>query len=240
MLRALRWFLLLTIVAVALIEGKAAIDRHPQDWPWTAFDLDQPTGRYTAARIAALGEDPRQCRALLAAIGVRDRAAPERRAEAPCGFEDGIFILPGGARESRFAPAALVTSCPVASALLLWDKRTLQPAAERTLGSRVTLILHAGSYSCRRINGAEAGSWSEHATADAIDVLGFRLANGRTVSVRRDWAGGGAPSRFLHEVRDGGCRLFTTVLSPDYNAAHRDHLHLDTADRGRIGWTACR
>jgi hypothetical protein len=40
-------------------------------------------------------------------------------------------------------------------------------------------------------------------------------------------------------VRDGACRLFATVLSPDYNAAHRDHLHLDEAKRGAM-WRACR
>nr|MBA3526869.1 extensin family protein [Sphingomonas sp.] len=45
---------------------------------------------------------------------------------------------------------------------------------------------------------------------------------------------------FLREVRDGACRLFPTVLSPDYNAAHRDHLHLDVANRGTAGWTLCR
>ncbi|WP_114228723.1 MULTISPECIES: extensin family protein [Sphingomonas] len=240
MLRALRWFLVLTVIGIGIIEGKAAYDRRPQDFPWTAFDLDQPTGRFTAAKIAALGEEPRQCRALLAAAGVRDRAAPARRAGPTCGFADGMFILPGGARDSRLSPAGIVTSCPIASALLLWDRRTLQPAAAKLLGSPVAAILHAGSYNCRRINGAEAGAWSEHATADAIDVLGFRLADGRTVSIARDWRGSGREARFLHEVRDGGCGLFTTVLSPDYNAAHRDHLHLDTADRGPVGWNACR
>ena len=240
MLRALRWFFLLTVAAVCIIEGKAAYDRRPQEWPWTPFALDQPTGRFTAAKIAGLGDQPAECRALLAAANVSDRPAPRRRGGATCGFDDGVFILPGGARESRLVPGGLVTSCPVASALLIWDRRVIQPAAERTLGSPVTAILHAGSYSCRRINGAEAGSWSQHATADALDVLGFQLADGRTVSVLRDWPGDAAPARFLREVRDGGCRLFTTVLSPDYNAAHRDHLHLDTADRGAVGWTACR
>ncbi len=44
----------------------------------------------------------------------------------------------------------------------------------------------------------------------------------------------------LREVRDGACDLFATVLSPDYNAAHRDHLHLDQAERGEMGWRACR
>jgi len=240
MLRALRWFVVPTLLAIAIIEGKDAFDRRPQDFPWTTFELDQPTGRFTAAKIAALGEDPRQCRALLAATGVRDRAAPGRNAGPSCGFDDGIFILPGGARDSRLIPAGLVTSCPVASALLLWDERVIQPAAAEELGARVTAILHAGSYNCRRINGAEAGNWSQHATADALDVLGFRLADRRTISVLRDWRGDTPAARFLRRVRDGGCRLFTTVLSPDYNAVHRDHLHLDTADRGRVGWSACR
>ena len=36
-------------------------------------------------------------------------------------------------------------------------------------------------------------------------------------------------------LRDGACGLFATVLSPDYNAAHRDHFHLDQAARGRFG-----
>ena len=44
----------------------------------------------------------------------------------------------------------------------------------------------------------------------------------------------------LREVRDGACDLFATTLSPDYNAAHRDHLHLDQAARGARGWRACR
>ncbi|MBU1256939.1 MAG: extensin family protein, partial [Alphaproteobacteria bacterium] len=38
----------------------------------------------------------------------------------------------------------------------------------------------------------------------------------------------------------GACDLFSTVLSPDYNKAHRDHFHLDQAERGATGWRACR
>ena len=32
---------------------------------------------------------------------------------------------------------------------------------------------------------------------------------------------------FLRQVRDGACRSFAAVLGPDYNAAHRNHFHLD-------------
>jgi hypothetical protein len=55
-----------------------------------------------------------------------------------------------------------------------------------------------------------------------------------------DWRGEGPEARFLREVRDGACGLFATVLSPDYNAAHRDHLHFDQAERGAFGWRGCR
>jgi hypothetical protein len=60
------------------------------------------------------------------------------------------------------------------------------------------------------------------------------------VSVVNDWTAGGAEAAFLREVRDGACRVFATVLSPDYNAAHRDHLHFDQAARGARGWRGCR
>jgi hypothetical protein len=116
----------------------------------------------------------------------------------------------------------------------------LQPAAERHFGARVVRIEHFGSYNCRRIYGRSQGDWSEHATANALDVAGLVLSDGTRASVIRDWKGEGPKARFLRDVRDGACRMFTTVLSPDYNAAHRDHLHLDLADRGAMGWRACR
>ena len=240
MRRAVLWFLLVTIAAVVFIEGRAWFDRHPQDLPWTDLRLEQPVGRFTASKLARLGSRPDQCRALLEEAGALDRPVPPRTSEAQCGYRDGMRVAGGGPRTANFSPAGLVTSCPVASALLLWDERVVQPAARRHYGTRVVSFTHAGSYSCRRLYGRQSGGWSEHATADAVDILGFSLGDGRNVSVLGDWRGADRDARFLHEVRDGACRLFTTVLSPDYNTAHRDHLHLDTADRGPGGWRACR
>jgi len=122
----------------------------------------------------------------------------------------------------------------------LWERAIVQPAALRHLGRRVTAIDHAGSYSCRRIGGGPEGRFSEHSTADAIDLTGFRLAGGGNVSVLRDWNGDPARAAFLRDVRDGGCRLFSTALSPDYNRAHADHLHFDQAARGAYGGRLCR
>ena len=116
----------------------------------------------------------------------------------------------------------------------------VQPAAEQILGKPVATIQHLGSYSCRRIYGRAEGNFSEHATADAIDISGFILEDGKRISVARDWRGEGKEAIFLRAVRDGACQLFSTTLSPDYNAAHHDHLHLDQAERGRLGGRLCR
>jgi len=223
------------LLVVALIEGSAYIAAHPQDVPWTELDLDQPIGRFTGPKLAALGEDPRRCRALLTDGGVADRPAATIAAVSPCGYADGMRLV----RNTDYRPAGLVTACPVAAALAVWERDVLQPAARRHLASRITAIDHAGSYSCRRIAGRSDGAYSEHATADAIDIMGVRTADGRRISVLRDWNGDPARAAFLREVRDGACRLFSTALSPDYNRAHADHLHFDQASRGAWGGRLC-
>ena len=107
------------------------------------------------------------------------------------------------------------------------ERQALQPAAREILGSEVAAIDHYGAYACRRVYGQGEGRVSEHAYANALDVAGFRLRDGRRVTVAADWSDQGEEGRFLRAVRDGACRTFGTVLGPEYNAAHRDHLHLD-------------
>ena len=239
MSKSIRRWLLLALAAitliVAIIEGSAWIAAHPQDVPWTELDLDQPIGRFTGPKLAALGEDPRRCRALLADAGIDDHVSATVTAAAPCGFTDGMRLD----RDPPFRPAGVVTACPVAAALALWERDVVQPAARRHLGTRVTGFDHAGSYACRRIGGGPEGRFSEHATADAIDITAFRLARGAPVSLLGDWQAESPRAAFLREVRDGACLLFSTTLSPDYNAAHADHFHLDQASRGAVGGRLC-
>ena len=216
------------------------VRRHPEHFPWTALDLDQPIGAFTGRKLAALTGDPVQCRALLARADSADVAAPPLVRDSNCGFDDGMRLMPAGARSVRYIPSRPVTSCPIAAALVMFDRDVLQPAARKHFGVAVASIVHAGSYSCRRLYGRSTGPFSEHATADAFDILGFRLAGGRRISVLLDWPGSGPEAAFLRDVRDGACGLFATVLSPDYNAAHANHLHLDQAERGEKGWRGCR
>lgn len=214
--------------------------RHPQDLPWTRLDLTQPVGLFTGRKLVALRDDFPQCRALLTRADVRYTVLPPVRGNtAQCNYTDGIRFSGGGPRRIGFYPASLGVACPVAAALVLWEWRAVQPAARARFGQAVATIEHFGSYNCRRIAGRDAAFWSEHATATAVDIAAFVLADGTRISVVRDWRGDGAKPAFLRDVHDGACGLFATVLGPDYNAAHRDHFHLDQAERS-LGWRVCR
>lgn len=219
-------------VALLVLIGQGFVaDRGARD-----LDPGDPIGPSTRARIARL--DGPGCERLLRRAGVAYHALPRRDRNPHCGIDDAVTWAADGSRRIDYAPAAPALACPLAASLSLWEWDVVQPAAVRSLGTTVAQIDHYGSYACRRLYGRASGDWSEHARAAAIDVAGFRLADGRRITVAADWHGTGPKAAFLHAVRDGGCRLFGTTLSPDYNAAHRDHLHLDVAQRG--GWGFCR
>lgn len=238
--RRLARALVVALVLVALICWYLVWTRaHPADSPFTELDLTQNIGMFTGRKIAGLAADTAKCETLLFRAGVRYRMLPPAGA-GQCAYDNAVRLRDGGALPAGFRPERLDVSCPVAAGLAVWEQQVVQPAAERILGARVTAIDHFGSYSCRRIYGRATGDWSEHARANAVDVAGFRLSDGRRITVVNGWNGTPKQQAFLRDVRDGACQLFATVLSLDYNAAHRDHLHLDQAARGELGWRACR
>ena len=238
-LRRVKIFLVLALAAFLAFLGWGYARSHPEDLPWTELDLTRPVGAFTGRKLAALGGESETCRTLLRRAGIRFVALPPSGSRQ-CGYGDAVRFSAGGALGMGYRPAGLGTSCQVAAALALWEWHVVQPAALRRFGTKVAAVEHYGSYSCRRIYGRTEGAWSEHASANAVDIAAFRLADGRRISLIGDWKGGGGRALFLRDVRDGACRLFATTLSPDYNAAHRDHLHLDQAKRGAMGWRACR
>ena len=100
-------------------------------------------------------------------------------------------------------------------------------------GQQVTRLDLAGSFACRSIAGGQRPS--QHSYANALDIVGFRLGDGRRISVLRHWPGEGDKARFLRLVRQAACERFNVTLGPDYNAAHRDHFHVDMGP-----WRMCR
>ena len=116
-------------------------------------------------------------------------------------------------------------SCALASRLDHFEREAVQKLAQEELGPRVVRIDQMGSFSCRGIGGRSR--LSQHALGLAIDIGGFRLSDGSTVSVQHDWNDPGPKGQFLRQLARRACRYFSVVLTPDSNADHYDHLHLD-------------
>jgi len=224
----------LLLIACLALAGRNWLHDHPGDNPWAPLALDEAPGWATSRKLAALRTDLATCHAFLARSGLPDDRRPATGAGA-CRREDRMALTIPGASLSPRHPES---TCGVDAALAWWLRHGVQPQAQAMFGSQVVRIEHLGTVNCRRIGNGDTGAWSEHATGNAIDVSAFVLANGRRIEVRRDWKGGVNDAAFLHVVRDEACKSFSTVLSPDYNAAHADHLHLDQANRV-AGWKAC-
>ena len=221
-----RWAIVFLLLGAAFVAGRAWLAEHPEHNPWAPLDLRDPPGWATERKISALRDDPGECRAVLERSGVAF-AALDPAGEGACRREDRTRLA-----DYPLAPDRPPTTCALAAALELWLRRGVEPAAAELLGSPLARIEHMGAFSCRRLYGRSEGRWSEHATGNAIDIGAFVLEDGRRIGVLADWSGEGEEAAFLRRARDEACRVFGTVLSPDYNAAHRDHLHLDQAARG--------
>lgn len=224
---------LLTLGAVA---GYGWLQDHPQHNPWAPLDLRDPPGMATATKLAEIRSDPAACYAALENSQIAFTAL-EDAGEGEC-RRSARTVLETVPQNAVLFPDTPTTSCSVAAGYALWLQHGLQPAARQVLGSPIATIEHLGTYNCRRIGGGETGRWSEHAAGNAIDIAAFVLEDGRRVSVLRDWDDGSEKGAFLRQARDAACQAFGTVLSPEYNAAHRDHFHLDQAARGFGG--VCR
>ena len=200
----------------------------PQDLPWKPLRVANPIGIATRLKLEHAAAHPNLCRAVLAADGIAFRPAPDRDEGETCRVRDALTLA------DKLEPRGPVMACREALAFAIWEQQVVQPAAYRVFGVKVVSVRHYGTYACRTIAGRRDGAVSEHAYADALDVAGFDLADGRKITVRDGWNSPGLDGRFLHRVRDGGCRVFNAVLGPDYNSAHADHLHLDMGD-----WSVC-
>ncbi|MDJ1159267.1 extensin family protein [Chelatococcus sp. SYSU_G07232] len=164
---------------------------------------------------------------------------PMRAINGPgaCGM-DHPFRLSAFAGGTVGLKSKAILACPAVSMVDRWLAEVVQPAASLYFGTSVA-ELRAGSYSCRSMNGQPGARRSEHSFGNAVDVMAFRLADGREVSVVKGWRGAEAEQEFLREVFVGACNYFTTVLAPGSDAFHYDHIHMDLARHAR-GRTICK
>jgi hypothetical protein len=198
----------------------------PAKWsPLPRANLDNPLPLLIDWQLSELRHDRDLCADVLKGDAISATPRPAVPLEKGCGLPNGVRVsAAGGARLS-----ADRLSCEAAAALAIWMTHEVQPLALTVLGERVTAVQHLGTYSCRNIVGNPLlkNFRSEHATANAIDISGFTLADGRTITVKQNWKGDGPEATFLKAVHERACQYFRVALSPEYNKAHHDHFHFD-------------
>ena len=221
----------LLVVTLALVVWPDSW-RWPDAWnPWATLDVRQPPNWITRFKLARLGNDPQLCDRALATSSLRYERQIDSTANKDCPLHNVLRVQGSDVHLS----SSFLASCPLAVAFALFERYALQPAAQAVFGQAVVQVDHLGSFACRNVYNRVDGRRSQHATADALDIAGVRLADGRRISVASGWAGKGDEAEFLRLLHDAACESFNSVLGPDYNAAHRDHFHVDMGM-----WSVCR
>lgn len=188
---------------------------------------DEPPAGKEGPAVLDIGEG---CEAIMRRLA---RAAPlDPVGEGDCRVDAAYDVVGVGTRPSvAFVPSATLV-CPMAVALANWLDGPVQEAARELLDRTVSGLWVAASHSCADRGGDPEERLSEHARADALDIAAFVLDDGAVVSIEADWSGDVGRSTFLRRVHGAACGHFTTVLGPEADEYHRDHFHLDLAERG--------
>ena len=147
-----------------------------------------------------------------------------------CGAENPFEMAAADNGRVQLDPPASLR-CPMIPQIDRWVTEVVEPAVRYNFREQLVGLTVLASYSCRPMNSQEgADDFRACPYANAVDIGGFRLSDGRTISVRSA-AGTGARSanaRSYGTVHDGSCEYFTTV-GPNYNSVHSNHFHLDLA-----------
>jgi hypothetical protein len=214
----------------AYVSARLGAFHWPREYdPLALPDLDAKPYWLQSVQMKLLDASGDNCEYALSKSQATFRASPPQVQRPGCYKRNTVTL--GRASQARLKPEEM--RCTIAARLYLWERNVVQPEAMRLFGEAVAEIMHFGSYNCRLIR--HGSTMSQHSTANAFDISGFRLKSGKIISVLKDWRSPAASGTFLHRVRDGLCDSFNLTLSPDYNQDHKDHFHVDM---GR--WRRCR
>ncbi|MBB4866391.1 hypothetical protein HNP46_005296 [Pseudomonas nitritireducens] len=230
----MRWWFLGVVLALAgfALAVQQQWVKLPDRWnPWTPLDVRDEPNLLTRYKLWRLRDDADLCRLALQSSDLKAQPMADSEPVAGCPLHNVWRVQ---AAEVKLS-SSFLASCPLAVSFALFERHSLQPVAREIYGQPVAGVEHLGSFACRNIYGRADARRSQHASANALDIAAFRLADGRRIVVAKDWSGEGDAARFLRAVRDSACSNFDVVLSPDYNRAHHDHFHLDLG-----GWQICR
>ncbi|MEL6467470.1 MAG: extensin family protein [Pseudomonadota bacterium] len=140
-----------------------------------------------------------------------------------CGISEAVRLRAvSGVTLSQSA----LMDCTTAKALKRWTERGAKPALRNTGGGLASYRV-AAHYACRTRNNQPGARISEHGKGRAIDISGFELRDGTSLTVLNDWTS--RHRRALRQMHKAACGPFGTVLGPNADRFHRDHFHFDTA-----------
>jgi len=178
-----------------------------------------------------------ECLAALRALGVDfDNAAspneaPAGHPEMRCRIQDAVLVRPpvAGVRYRYFSEAQqspMLMSCALARAT-----HALSVVLQEY---DIDEVVHMGTYNCRTFRGSDIVQLSEHGKGTALDLHAFVQDGGTTFNVEDHWEedyespmtnAGRFFWGIVYEMWDQ--RIFNIILTPNFNAAHYNHLHVD-------------
>lgn len=210
----------------------------------TYFEVEGPVP--VTWGTSAVTQARSECPKLLQALDITYKAVPSIGGAEGCGAPAPIEV--SAVAGIKITPPATLT-CPFAQVLHKWVRGAVQQAAAAALKDKVLSMTNVASYTCRPVRADNAQRLSEHALSNALDISAFTLERTGDITVSKDWiasapgslrdpSGGPAltpEATFLRYAHESACEVFSTVLGPDHNAWHKDHLHFDHGRKGRYG-----
>ncbi|MFN3202582.1 MAG: extensin family protein [Bradymonadia bacterium] len=189
-------------------------------------DIDPPPVMGCIAEIERLGMNY--------ALAGQPGESPAGRGDLECTIDTPIMLRsPVNGVSYRYVthdtPQPMYVSCDLAAAL--------HELSALLRESDIVEVGHIGTYHCRVISGTD--TLSEHGRAAAIDIKWFRTADGEIYDVEDHWE---------HDTRNFSTEkgewlfnlgqqmfnrgIFNIVLTPNFNAAHDNHFHVDLTPGG--------
>ena len=188
---------------------------------------DTPAAEAPPAPVPAVPQ-PSACRQALTDDVAIAPSLPPIKGPGACGGDDIVrleaVVLPDKTRVP-LKPAATLR-CTMATAITDWVRTDLVALAT-SLNTTLRTIDNFDSFECRGRNRVAGAMLSEHGKANALDVRSIGFTDGRDLKLTDRSADRTLRETVLHSV----CGRFSTVLGPDSDWYHEDHIHLDLAAR---------
>jgi hypothetical protein len=177
---------------------------------------------FEQVRVTSMRYDNKTCKEVLKNPYIDAQPIKSNLKSNGCGWVNGFKVKTiAGA---KLGNGATVLSCPMATSMAMWMQH-VQKKAKKIYGSPIVKIHHFGTYNCRKIRNGFLQS--QHSHANAIDVSGFTLKNGKTIRVLGNWHKDSKASSLIRHAYLKSCTYFNVHLGPGNDKSHQNHFHLD-------------